>query len=109
VKHAEQIRVKEEVDLQIDPPPDLVIEVEITTSAIHKMVLFAAMGVPEVWRHNGDELTMHVLTGSEYLPIPESVALPGFTPEMVDAILAQRFDMGETALIRSFRKSLAMP
>lgn len=46
IEHAEQIRVKEEVDLLVDPPPDLVIEVEITTSAIRKLNLFAAMGSP---------------------------------------------------------------
>ena len=53
IEHAEQILPKEEVDLLIDPPPDLVIEVEITSSAIQKLKLFAAMGVPEVWRHDG--------------------------------------------------------
>ena len=52
IEHAEQIRPKEELDLTIDPPPDLVIEVEITSSAIRKLKLFAAMGVPEVWRHD---------------------------------------------------------
>ncbi len=108
VQHAEQIRIKQEVDLQLDPPPDLVIEVEITSSAIPKMALFAAMGVPEVWRHDGEQLTMHVLSGSEadYQAINESAALPGLTSAMIDAVLEQRFDLGETALIRSFRQSL---
>jgi len=53
IAHADEIRPKEEVDLLIDPPPDLVIEVEITSSAIAKLGLFAAMGVPEVWRQDG--------------------------------------------------------
>jgi Uma2 family endonuclease len=39
IEHAEQIRPKEEVDLTIDPPPDLVIEVEITSSAIQKLIV----------------------------------------------------------------------
>ncbi|WP_197170690.1 Uma2 family endonuclease [Novipirellula aureliae] len=108
VQHAEQIRVKEEVDLKIDPPPDLVIEVEITTSAIPKMVLFAAMGVPEVWRHDGEQLTMHLLSGGKYESIEESSTLPGYTIAMVEAILDKRFEIGETALIRSFRESLSL-
>ncbi|MCY2976199.1 MAG: Uma2 family endonuclease [Planctomycetota bacterium] len=41
VKHAELIRPNKEIDLFIDPPPYLVIEVEITSSAIAKMKLFA--------------------------------------------------------------------
>jgi len=68
IEHAELIRPKEEVDLTIDPPPDLVIEVEITSSAIHKLKLFAAMGVPEVWRHDGEKLQMFELAGAEYTP-----------------------------------------
>jgi Uma2 family endonuclease len=44
------------VDLTNDPPSDLVIEVEITSSATQKLKLFAAMGVPEVWRHDGERL-----------------------------------------------------
>ncbi len=107
VQHAEQIRIKEEVDLRTDPPPDLVIEVEITTSAIPKMTLFAEMGVPEVWRHDGEQMSMHQLVGGEYKTIDESVALPGFTIAMAEAILEKRFDLGETALIRSFRESLS--
>jgi len=106
VQHAEQIRVKEEVDLRVDPPPDLVIEVEITTSAIPKMVLFAEMGVPEVWRHDGEQLAMYRLTGTEYQAINESMALPGLTIAMMETVLEQRFEIGETALITGFRRSL---
>jgi Uma2 family endonuclease len=106
IEHAEQIRIKEEVDLSLDPPPDLVIEVEITSSAIRKMKLFAAMGVPEVWRHDGQLLTMHRLRDGHYAETTESVALPGFTCQMVNALLARRLEVGETALNREFRLSL---
>ena len=107
VSHAEQIRVKEEVDLRIDPPPDLVVEVEITTSAIPKMELFAEMGVPEVWRHDGERLSMHRLAAATYDSITESLELPGLTIAMVTKTFEQRFEKGETALIRSFRESIS--
>ncbi len=106
IEHSEQIRVKEEVDLTIDPPPDLVIEVEITSSAIQKMKLFAAMGVPEVWRHDGEKLQMNVLEGGQYRAVASSHALPELVASVIDAILEQRFDKGETALVREFRESL---
>jgi Uma2 family endonuclease len=109
VQHAELIRPKEELDLTIDPPPDLVIEVEITSSAIRKLKLFAAMGVPEVWRHNGEQLEMYSLRDGQYQPIESSLALPGLTAETIDAILEKRFELGETALIREFRQSLHQP
>ena len=106
VQHAEQIRPKEEIDLTIDPPPDLVIEVEITSSAIRKMKLFASMGVPEVWRHDGERLEMFALTDGQYQAINASTSLPGLNPDLINSILARRFNCGETKLIREFRKSL---
>lgn len=75
IQHAEQIRPKEEIDLAIDPPPDLVIEVEITSSAIRKLKLFAAMGVPEVWRHDGERLQMFALQDDQYEAIHFSKSL----------------------------------
>ena len=106
IEHAEQIRPKEEVDLLIDPPPDLVIEVEITSSAIQKLKLFAAMGVPEVWRHDGERLQMFMLSNDKYLPIETSRALSGLSPGLINSFLERRFEIGETAIIREFRLSL---
>jgi Uma2 family endonuclease len=107
IAHADQIRPKDEVDLQIDPPPDLVIEVEITSSAIAKLRLFAAMGVPEVWRHDGSRLEMLGLEGPGYRPLASSLGLPGLTAAMINAVLARRFEQGETALIKEFRGTIA--
>ena len=112
IEHADQIRAKEELDLSIDPPPDLVIEIEITRSAIEKMKLFAAMGVPEIWRHDGTQLNFSRLragsgvSGDVYENISESVALTGFTVEIAEHVLAQRLETGENALIAAFRQSL---
>ena len=106
IAHADLIRPKDEVDLQIDPPPDLVIEVEITRSAIAKLRLFAAMGVPEVWRHDGTRLTMLALDRAEYRPLDASLCLPGLTTAMIDSVLARRLERGETALIKAFRGTL---
>lgn len=107
IEHAEQIRPKKEIDLTIDPPPDLVIEVEITSSAIRKLKLFAAMGVPEVWRHDGERLQMYYLQEGEYRQIDASPSIPGLTAAMIDSLLDKRFEFGETALIRRFRLSLS--
>lgn len=107
IEHAEQIRPREEIDLTIDPPPDLVIEVEITSSAIQKLKLFAAMGVPEVWRHDGERLQMYCLQEGEYRQIDASQSMPGLTVAMVDSVLEERFEFGETALVRRFRQSLS--
>lgn len=106
IGHAELIRPKEEVDLLVDPPPDLVIEVEITSSVIKKLKLFAAMAVPEVWRHDGTKLWMARLVAGEYQQIESSIGLPGLSGATIDAFLARRFDRGETSLIREFRAAI---
>ena len=106
IQHAERIRPKEDIDLTIDPPPDLVIEVEITSSAIRKLKLFAAMGVPEVWRHDGEKIGMFELAGEDYRPCDNSRSLPELTARTINGILEQRFELGETAIIREFRLSL---
>lgn len=107
IAHADEIRPKDEVDLQIDPPPDLVIEVEITRSSISKLRLFAAMGVPEVWRHDGSRLEMLSLEGGVYRSLDSSIGLPGLAAAMIDSLLSRRFECGETALLKEFRSSIS--
>ena len=70
------------------------------------MKLFAAMGIPEVWRHDKQQLAFAVLGGGEYREVDESVALPGFTIQTAEPVLARRQEVGETKLITEFRGSL---
>ncbi len=106
VTHASQMLEKEELEFEVDPVPDLVIEVEITRSAIHKLKLFAKMGVPEVWRHDGKELEMLRLVDGKYQPIQASVELPGLRRELIETSLASRSKIGETSLIKEFRQRI---
>ena len=106
VIHADAVRGKEEIDLSIDPPPDLVIEVALTASLIRKLRLFAAIGVPEVWRQDGRQLEFFRLREGEYQPVDESVGLPGLTSATIRSVLERRGEVGETQLIRGFRASL---
>jgi Uma2 family endonuclease len=55
------------VDLAIDPPPDLVVEVDITYTGIHKLNLYASMGIPEFWRYNSKVLRIYQLQGQAYV------------------------------------------
>jgi Uma2 family endonuclease len=64
------------VDLATDPPPDLVVEVDITHTDINKPALYASMGVPEFWRYDGREWRIYQLHGHEYLEVPHSPTFP---------------------------------
>jgi Uma2 family endonuclease len=106
VTHAAELLGKKELDFEVDPPPDLVVEVEITSSAIEKMLLLAAMKVPEVWRHDGESLSMYRLKSDAYVPVDASVELPGLTAERINETLVSRDSTGETKLIQKFRKAV---
>ncbi len=106
VEHAEAMRAKDEIDLSIDPPPELVIEVEITASAIRKLDLFAKLGVAEVWRHDGEQLRAYHLVGDSYQQVEQSIVLDGFPLAQAQAIVQQRNKQGEVALVRDFRNSI---
>ena len=106
VTHAAQLLGKKELDFAVDPPPDLIIEVELTSSAIKKMQLFAAMHVLEVWRHDGESLQMHRWLDGAYQQIESSMQLPGLTAQQINETLALRDTIGETKLIQGFRKSI---
>lgn len=64
------------VNLAHDPPPDLVVEVDITHSDIDKNQLYAAMGVPEFWRYNGQVWFIYQLQGNTYQECNRSPSLP---------------------------------
>jgi Uma2 family endonuclease len=64
------------VDLQTDPPPDLVVEVDITPSDIDKNQLYASMGVPEFWRFNGRIWKIYQLQGNSYAEVEKSPTFP---------------------------------
>ena len=66
LENVERIRRKQEIDLTVDPPPDLVIEVEITSPAVSKLPIYARLGVPEIWLTDGQSVRILRLAEGEY-------------------------------------------
>ncbi len=106
IAHETLIRSKDQIDLATDPPPDLVLEIEITSSAIAKMPLFAAMGIPEVWRYDGSNLLVYCLSEGRYDERTHSLCLPNIPLQLIEAMLDRRHEMGENAFVREFRRQL---
>ncbi len=72
------------INLEVDPPPDLAVEVEVSRSAIDSLRIYSALGVPEVWRFDGQDLVIHLRQADgSYLESGQSLALPFLTPEEV--------------------------
>jgi len=53
IKNELAIRAQENVIVGQDPPPDLVLEVDITNPSDRRLQIYALLGVPEVWRYDG--------------------------------------------------------
>jgi Uma2 family endonuclease len=83
------------VDLKTDPPPDLILEVDITHTDINKNALYAEMGVPEFWRYNGKVLAIHVLQEGEYVEVETSPTFPWVPKERLYQYLQECAQMGE--------------
>ena len=99
------VRQRDEHDPAIDPPPDLGIEVDVSSSSSARMPIYADLGIAEVWRWKDDELDVFQLDAeSRYVRCEESRVLPGFPIATAVDILRRRSLEDETTLLRGFRE-----
>lgn len=93
-----------EIDLAVDPPPDLAIETEVSRSAVAKLRIYSALKVPEVWRWRKQGLTAYSLNEQgKYVEREFSLNLPTLRVKDLNAFLQLELAADETAWIRTFR------
>jgi Uma2 family endonuclease len=102
-ERALRIRDKRELDLSVDPVPDLIIEVDVTSASVDRLKIFAALGVPEVWRYDGRFLEILQLGEGGYQSCETSRCFPGLSADAVGQFLEQGRNADKTTWIRSFR------
>jgi len=66
----------EDFDIERDPPPDIVVENERSSASLDKFAIYAALGVPEIWRERKKVVRFYVLGGASYVEVPNSRAFP---------------------------------
>lgn len=93
-------------DLNVDPPPDLAIEIDITRSSLNRLSIYAALGIAEVWRFDSQDLTIYVLREGVYEVQTRSQVLSVLTQSDLRQFWQRRGTMGENALLREFRSWL---
>lgn len=76
VQHAAEMRGRSEIDLENNPPPDVIVEIDATNESLGKFEIYAAMYVPEIWRFDGAAFKIRILLESRYQTVANSVALP---------------------------------
>lgn len=100
IANAARIREHEEIDLSVDPPPDLVIEIDITHPSLSKLPILAVVGVPEIWRYANGAVTILHLEDGHYHPQENSGVLPGVTSQYLTQFLVASATRKRTALLR---------
>jgi Uma2 family endonuclease len=107
LKNEPEVRNKLSIDLnQGDIPPDLAIEIDITSGSLDKFPIYAALGVPEIWRYDGNNLQFYGLNQEthSYEEITQSLAFPFLDITLIPQWLEQRLIIGETATLKQVRQ-----
>jgi len=104
VKNAAAIVGKRRIDLRIDPPPDVVVEIDITSESLSKFPIYAALGVPEIWRYDGNQACICHLTDEGYAEAPASRSFHGLTAQAITDSIEQSKTQGQSAALATFRQ-----
>jgi Uma2 family endonuclease len=104
IQNVEAITGKATIDLIIDPPPDIVIEVDITSDSLDKFPIFAGLGIPEVWRYNDETVTIYKLEGDHYVKAEYSPTFPQLTSELATQFLEESAQIKSATWLRRVRE-----
>ena len=98
------VRARADLDLEVDPPPDIAVEVEETRSVLNRMGIYAALRVSEVWRSAGNQIVVAQLQDDgTYANVEQSPSFPWLPMAELGRFLERSETMDETRWIRSFR------
>ncbi|MEC4818437.1 MAG: Uma2 family endonuclease [Scytonema sp. PMC 1069.18] len=103
IQNEPAVRGKQKLNLETDPPPDLAIEIDITSSSIDKFRIYSALGILELWRYNGKALIFYQLIEGQYVQREVSIAFPIVSVDEFNRFIEQSKTVGEIALLKSFR------
>lgn len=107
IRHEEAIRDREEFDPEVDPPPDLVVEVDLSSPSSRRMLVYAELGIPEVWRYDGERLVFASLgNDGQYHSIEHSVSFPALRCGDLEPFIKRHGTKGENASAQEFRQWL---
>ena len=99
-----RVRGRRQIDLAVDPPPDLAVETEVSRSLVRRLHIYAALGIPEIWRWRKSGLTAYSLgTDGKYTEREFSLNLPMLRVKDLEPFLDFELAADETAWIRKFR------
>src|SRR6266446_3389038 len=106
VQNAPLVGTKDEIDFNTDPPPDVVVEIDLHHDSISKFPIYAALGVPEFWRFDGNVMTIYHLRQGQYQPSEASESLPLLTGAVLTEFLARTSKEDQYDILSAFEEWL---
>lgn len=103
IQNLPAIRGRLDIDLSSDPPPDLVLEIDITSKSLDRLPIYARLGIPEVWRYDKKQLRLYQLVNEMYVEIETSLAFSRFPVKSIPGFIEQNLAAGRNSLRQSFR------
>ena len=102
--HLAEIAKKKRLDLTIDAPPDLVIEVDVTHPSVNKFPIYARLGIPEIWWFNAQTVKFYQLNNDDYEEVSHSPRFLFLAATDLPEFLLQGKDEDITDMVRALRQ-----
>ncbi len=99
-----KIRGKLEFDLNQDPPPDLALEIDLTSKSLSRFPIYARLGVPEIWCYDSGDVTIYQLQNQEYIQVETSLVFPTLPVQELPALIEQYRPQGKLAIRKAVRE-----
>ncbi|MHC5594806.1 MAG: Uma2 family endonuclease [Nostoc sp.] len=98
------IRGRLDLDLKQDPPPDLALEIDITSKSLDRFPIYARLGVPELWCYDSGELKIYQLQDGEYIESENSLVFPTLAIRYLPKLIEQNRANGRRAILQAVRE-----
>lgn len=102
-QNATLVRGKLTFDLDQDPPPDLALEIDITSKSLARFPIYVRLGVPEIWCYDEGMLRIYLLQQNEYVEAEQSQIFPTLRIQELPQLIEQHREQGRLALRRAVR------
>ena len=102
IQNVDRIRGRK-INLSIDPPPDLIIEVDLTSPSTNRLTIYKNLGVPEIWRYLGETVQFFQLQNGEYASCEYSGAFPIVSSGIINQFLQMAETEDDTTIIDALR------
>ncbi|MEA5514123.1 Uma2 family endonuclease [Nodularia sp. UHCC 0506] len=97
------IRGRLDLDLNQDPPPDLALEIDVTSKSLNRFPIYARLGVPEVWCYDSGELKIYLLQNNEYIESETSLVFPSLPIRELPRLMEENRTEGRRVMRKAVR------